>query len=321
MPLKIICLFINSDGIRIKILIDSKQEICFRCIFKRGCIRMVREPYAKHFYPGDCRSQIETFLKNYRVPEDPVRAVGGIVPHAGWVFSGAVAAKVFKSISVKTSPDTFILLGAVHTSRPRNNSLYAHGSWSTPFGDVKVDSELSELLLSKLDGNLIDDPEAHTGEHSVEVQTPLIKYLCPEAMIVPIAVLPDEHAPATGRKIGEIAASQTGKKIVVVGTTDLTHYGDSYYFTPFGYGEEAKEKMKENDSRIIELMLAMKSGDILNEVTHNQNACGPGAIAAAIEASKALGAEKGYLLEYTTSHDVMPEREFEMAVGYAGILF
>jgi MEMO1 family protein len=282
---------------------------------------MIREPYARHFYPGDAKSQIESFLHNYPVPEEPVRVVGGIVPHAGWVFSGAVAAKVFKCISVKASPDTFILLGAVHTSRPRSNSLYAHGSWTTPFGEVKVDDELSELLLAKLDGKLIDDPEAHMGEHSVEVQLPLIKYLCPGARIVPIAILPEEGAPSTGRKIGEIAASQTRKQIVVVGTTDLTHYGDSYYFTPFGYGNKAKEKMKENDSRMIQLMLEMRSAAILEEIKQNHNACGGGAIGATIEASKAMGADKGYLLEYTTSHDILPEKEFEMAVGYAGIVF
>lgn len=280
---------------------------------------ITRQPYARHFYPGDCSARIERFLKDYKVPKEPAKAVGGIVPHAGWVFSGAVAAKVFKCISVKTDPDTFILLGAVHTWRLRN-SIYSHGSWSTPLGDVKIDEEVSETLLDVLAGDIIDDPEAHEGEHSLEVQLPFIKYLCPEAKIVPVAIPPDENAHITGRKIGE-AASGMGKKIVVVGTTDLTHYGDSYGFTPYGYGEEAKKRMKESDSRIIELALRMRSIEIRKEAQKSHNACGSGALAATVAAAKALGAEKGYLLEYTTSHDVMPEGEFEMAVGYAGILF
>ncbi len=281
---------------------------------------MTRQPYARHFYSGDCSAQIERFLKDYKAPKEPAKAVAGIVPHAGWVFSGAVAAKVFKCISVKTVPDTFILLGAVHTWKPQGNSIYAHGSWSTPLGDVKIDEEVAETLLDLLSGDVIEDPEAHEGEHAIEVQLPFIKYLCPEAKIVPVAIPPDENAHITGKKIGE-AVSGMGKKIVVVGTTDLTHYGDSYGFTPYGYGEEAKKRMKENDSRIIELALRMRSSELRKEAQKSHNACGSGAFAATVAAAKAMGAEKGYLLEYTTSHDVMPEGEFEMAVGYAGILF
>jgi len=279
-----------------------------------------RQTYARQFYPGDCREQIEHFLKGYKVPEEPAKAVGGVVPHAGWVFSGAVAAKVFKCISVKTEPDTFILLGAVHTWKPRGNSIYSRGSWATPLGDVQIDEKVAQAMIEFLGEDIIVAPEAHEGEHSLEVQVPFIKYLCPEAKIVPIAIPPDDNAHAAGEKIGE-AASAMGKKIVVVGTTDLTHYGDSYGFTPYGYGEEAKKLMKESDSRIIELALQLKSIAIRKEVQKSRNACGSGALAATVAAAKAMGAGKGYLLEYTTSHDIMPEGEFEMAVGYAGILF
>ncbi len=283
-------------------------------------MQMVRQPYARNFYPGDCRTQIEQFLKGYKPPEEPARAVAGIVPHAGWVFSGAVAAKVFKCISVKTKPDTFILLGAVHTGRPRGNSIYSRGAWTTPLGDVKIDEEVAAALIKALAGDVIEDPYAHEGEHSLEVQVPFIKFLCPEAKIVPIAIPPDENAHITGRKLGE-AVSGMGKKIVVVGTTDLTHYGDPYGFTPFGYGPEAKKKMQESDARIIELALRMRAVDIRKEAQKSHNACGSGAMAATVAAAKAMGAEKGYLLEYTTSHDVMAEGEFDMAVGYAGIVF
>lgn len=201
-----------------------------------------RQPYARQFYPGDCAAQIEQFLKGYSVPHEPANAVAGMVPHAGWVFSGALAAKVFKCLSVKSAPDTFILLGAVHTWRPQGNSVYSTGSWSTPLGDVKVDTETAEIIIRTLAGDVIEDTEAHAGEHSLEVQLPFIKYLCPEACIVPIAIPPGDNAHITGRKIGE-AVARIDKKIVVVGTTDLTHYGDPYGFTPYGYGEGAKKKM------------------------------------------------------------------------------
>jgi MEMO1 family protein len=281
---------------------------------------MVRQPYAENFYPGDCKTQIEHFLKGYKPPEEPARPVGGIVPHAGWVFSGAVAAKVFKCLSLKAKPDTFILLGAVHTWKPRGNSIYSSGAWSTPLGDIKIDDEVAAGLIEALAGDIIEDPDAHAGEHSLEVQVPFIKFLCPEAKIVPVAMPPGEDSHITGRKLGE-AASKMGKKIVVVGTTDLTHYGAPYGFIPFGHGPEAKKKMQENDSRIIELALRMKAADIRNEAQKNHNACGSGALAATVAAAKAMGAEKGHLLEYTTSHDAMDEGEFDMAVGYAGIIF
>ncbi len=280
----------------------------------------VRKPCARQFYPGDCRSRIEKFLEGFEVPEEPVKAVAGVVPHAGWTFSGAVAAKVFKCISTKSDPDVFIVLGAVHTWRPRGNSVYAKGSWETPLGEVKVDEEVASRLLDLLAEDIAEDPSAHDGEHSIEVQLPFVKYLCPGAKIVPIAMPPHENAHMIGRKIGE-AASRIGKKIVVVGTTDLTHYGDVYGFAPYGYGTEAKRRMRGNDLRMIELALTMKSGDIRREAERNHNACGSGALAATVSAAGAMGAGKGHLIEYTTSYDVMPEGEFQMAVGYGGILF
>jgi len=278
-----------------------------------------RKPCARQFYPGDCKAQIEKFLEGYEVPEGVMKAVAGIVPHAGWIFSGAVAAKVFKCISVKKDPDTFILLGTVHTCGLMGNSLYARGSWETPLGEVKIDEEVAERLLDLPGGYILEDASAHEGEHSIEVQVPFIKYLCPDAKIVPVSVPPDDSH-VTGRKIGE-AVYGMGKKIVVVGTTDLTHYGAAYGFTPFGSGDEAKRLMRENDRRMIELAVNMKYAEIGEEAERNRNACGPGALAATVAAAKAMGADKGCLLEYTTSHDVMPEGGFRMAVGYAGIVF
>jgi AmmeMemoRadiSam system protein B len=274
---------------------------------------------ARQFYPGDCRAQIEKFLARYEVPKKPVKPVAGVVPHAGWIFSGDIAARVFKCISVRSEPDTFILLGSVHTLRPRGNSLYARGSWETPLGEVRIDEEAAGRLLDLLGEDIVEDPAAHAGEHSIEVQLPFIKCLCPDAKIVPVAVPPnDTHL--TGRRIGE-AMSEIGRKIVVVGTTDLTHYGDAYGFTPYGYGDEAKRRMRENDFRMIELAVNMKSSEVGKEAERNRNACGAGALAATVSAAGAMGAEKGHLIEYTTSYDVMPEGEFEMAVGYAGIVF
>jgi len=108
---------------------------------------------------------------------------------------------------------------------------------------------------------------------------------------------------------------------VVVASSDLTHYGERYGMAPAGTGPAAETWMKANDRRIIDLATAMKAEAIVPEAESHHNACGSGAMAAAVACAKALGRKNGVLVEYTTSHDVMPEGEFDMAVGYAGIVF
>lgn len=255
----------------------------------------------------------------FRSPDTPEHIVAGIVPHAGWFFSGRLAAKVFKCLKEKNQVDTFILLGAIH-SFPERNSLFSSGSWATPFGALEADEGIASILLEAVGEDLIEDPEAHAGEHSLEVQTPFIKYFFPAAKIVPIRVNPDNKAARLGRKIGEVVA-KSKKNIAVIGTTDLTHYGDDYGFAPSGGGKGALEWMKDNDQRIVKLAIDMRSEAIVEEAMMHHNACGSGALAATIAAAEVLGAKKGVLLGYTTSFEVSPDPEFFRAVGYAGIVF
>jgi MEMO1 family protein len=280
----------------------------------------MRQPVALNFYEEECRrEQIESYLKGFQVPKEPTKLVGGIVPHAGWRYSGAVTAKVFKCIKEKAHPDTFVLFGAVH-SLVQKSALFSRGAWATPLGEVAIDDKTANLILSSLKNEVRDNPIAHSNEHSIEVQLPFIKYFFPEAKIVPIMVVPDKSAILIGNKIAEIIRNSK-VEIAVVGTTDLTHYGDAYGFAPWGYGSEAQSKMRENDEQIIHLITQLKTQEIIAEVMRNQNACGPGALAATVSAAKVLGTEKGVLIDYTTSFDVLPERQFRMAVGYAGIIF
>jgi len=280
----------------------------------------IRPQFAEQFYPGDCIRQIEDFKKSFTPPDEPADIKGGIVPHAGWFFSGATAAKVFLSIQTQKAPEAFVLLGTVHVHGVRKNSIYSTGSWSTPLGEIKVNDAIAAMLLDEMPGLLDDNPQAHLYEHSIEVQTPMIKYLFPKTSIVPIAVPPGEEAVALGEGIGKVISGQ-GLNAVVIGSTDLTHYGDNYGFTPAGYGPEAYRWMRENDEKIIRLALGLKAREILDEAAADYNACGPGAMAAAAAASKAMGSKGGVLLEHVTSYDVYPQGEFDMAVGYAGIIF
>jgi AmmeMemoRadiSam system protein B len=236
-----------------------------------------------------------------------------------------VAAKVFASIRASANaakrsvPETFVIFGAVH-QWPGESAVYARGAWATPLGNIAIDEELAARILGGSEGLATDNSAAHDGEHAIEVQLPFVKYLFPQAKIVPIAVRPDEKAVKLGERVGRIVKKDS-RPVAIMGSTDLTHYGDVYRFAPQGYGGAARRWQKENDRRILDLAEHMKASEIVPEARRHQNACGPGAMAATVAAAVALGAERGYLLEYTTSFDVAPEPEFRMAVGYAGILY
>lgn len=177
-----------------------------------------------------------------------------------------------------------------------------------------------------LAGDLLEDnPRAHVGEHSIEVQVPLIQHLFPDAKIVPIAVLPEPAATEIGLAVAR-AIRNSGCDAVCLGSTDLTHYGPAYGFTPRGYGEKAIQWVRdENDRRMIDLALRLDAEAAVPEAESRTNACGSGAVAATLAAARQLGAERGCLVHYTTSYDVMREqmgeRDSDAAVGYAGLIF
>ena len=285
----------------------------------------IRRPaVAGRFYPGDragCVEMIEECLPEEPSPDLPDEIVAGLVPHAGWAFSGPVAAKVFAAIKAQGAPETFVILSAMHRWGASRPAVYAHGRWATPLGEVEVDEELAAAILETGAGLLVESPEAHSGEHSAEVQVPFIQYLFPEAKILPILVPPEEDAARVGELIGRVVEAAQ-RRVAIIGTTDLTHYGASYYgFAPAGTGQQALEWVRANDERVINLILSMQAEEIVAEAAAHHNACGGGAIAGTVAAARTKGADKGHLLEYTTSHHVMPRGPATDFVGYAAIVF
>jgi len=278
-----------------------------------------RPMHNRSFYPGDLKRQVEDFLSGFEPPDEPVDLVGGVVPHAGWMFSGRVAAKVWRTLAERRRPRSVILFGAVHNPSVEVNAIYPEGSWETPLGDVEVDAELAALILNAVSALAAADPDAHRGEHSIEVQMPFIKALLPGVKVVPIAVSP-HHQPV---QLGDLIAHATkGLPVIAVGSSDLTHYGeDRFAFAPRGTGPAAHEWMKSNDQRVILLAERLLAEEIPPEVAAHHNACGPGALAAVTAFARARGSEGGIVLEHTTSHEVVPEASFTAGVGYAGMVF
>jgi len=282
---------------------------------------------AGQFYPGDrdsCIAEINECLREAEPAKSlPETIVAGIVPHAGWTFSGSLAAMVFSAIKQRYEKvDTFIIFGAVHRYYGSSPAVYDKGSWSTPLGEIAIDEELADAVL-KTDA-AVSDSSAHQDEHSIEVQVPFIQHLFADAKILPILTQPNKQSISLGEAVGGIVKQQK-KTIICIGSTDLTHYGPGYGFNPQGIGESGIKWAKNvNDKAFINLAIEMKAQQILTEAMEKQNACGPGAAAAAITAAKALGKTKGILLAHTHSNEVM-ERKFNQpgkeSVGYAAIVY
>lgn len=293
---------------------------------------MIREAaFAGRFYADksdDCLAAVEDCVR--RAGETPAmqnaddldRISGGVVPHAGWVYSGPVAAKVFLEISKRPHPQAVVIFGAIHVLHGHLPTVFPSGAWETPLGLAPVEDRLAERLMGST-GLLESNPHAHENEHSIEVEVPFIQHLLPGSLIVPIMIPMNDKAVPLGRAVGRACRSY-GVKTLFLCSTDLTHYGSGFRFTPEGHGEAALRWSKDvNDRRMIDLMLDMRADDAVKEAVTHKNACGGGAIAATLAACDAYGAKLPRLLEHTASHEVGLARfkqQSDDTVGYAGIV-
>jgi hypothetical protein len=250
-------------------------------------------------------------MEQFSVQRDRVR--GGIVPHAGWFFSGRLAALVFHAAAQAGQPDVVAVFGG-HLG-PGNGIIYNDEAWETPLGPMEVDRELTQALM----GEFRLSPEGPaTNDNTVEVQMPLARYFFPESRLVSLRAPHDQTAVDLGRKTARLAREQ-GKSLKAFGSTDLTHYGPNYGFSPQGQGPDAVQWVKEvNDQGFIQRALEMDLEGMLEHAAQNHSACSAGGAAAAAAACREMGADSGELLDYYTSYDLMPGTSF---VGYAGIVF
>ena len=283
---------------------------------------------AASFYPADessCRSLVEECIGRSRTLDEPSGTVlGGVVPHAGWVYSGPTAAALFKTLRERgENARTVVIFGAVHSWGVPGAALQAEGLWRTPLGEVEVDAEIASALLAGGRTGLVEHAAAHEGEHSIEVQLPLMQVILGDVKIVPVAMPPEAEPVEVGAAAGTILAG-LDRPVAVVGSTDLTHYGPSFYgWAPRGVGAEAHRwVVEENDRRIIDMMLELSAETIVPEAKRSRNACGAGAIAATIAACREMGASSATLIDQTTSYEAGGSRgEATDFVGYAAVSF
>jgi AmmeMemoRadiSam system protein B len=268
------------------------------------------------FYAGKAESlkrQIEEcFLhelgpgKIPTVMEGPRRIVGLVCPHAGYMYSGPVAAHAYYNLASDGKPEIVVLFGPNHTGYGSALAVVNEGFWRTPLGDVEVDGETANKIVRE--ARIVDvDDSAHRYEHSIEVQLPFLQYLFGSAFkIVPICFLmQDLHS---SREVGQaVAKVLAGRNALIIASSDMTHY------EPHRIAEK-KDLMA---LRAVEAMDEERFYSIIEE--HRITACGYGPIIALITAAKALGAREAKLLCYKTSGDVTGD--YSAVVGYAAVQF
>jgi AmmeMemoRadiSam system protein B len=261
----------------------------------------VRMPAAIGFYDGrpqTCLRDARALLEAARVPTDlPQGRPGGLVPHAGWVYSGALAALTIKALHEETPLTSVVLFTADHWGAAGVGEVFDSGCWRTPLGDVPIDEALARAILAgdAGGGTFAANCRAHAREHSGEVQVPLLQVLCPGVKIVPIAVPPTPLAMTIGRAVGALLAREfPGTR--VLGSTDLTHHGGGRFPAPGGRGQAGAAWSAANDKRMLDVIAALDAPGVIEEARRHANACGAGAIAAAIAAGGELGAAAGRLL-------------------------
>jgi AmmeMemoRadiSam system protein B len=273
---------------------------------------------SRGWYPWDgkdCRKEIESFLEGWSPPSNlEIRGLGGIVPHAGWYFSGKITARVFNTLKSKGKVDLVVVFGG-HLGTEDLPLIVEEGSWETPFGDIEIHTDFVSYLVKRIG---MKKEISLSGDNTIEIQLALVKHFFPEAKLLALRSPVSRKAISLGEEVAAITKEE-GLSIIAIGSTDLTHYGPNYGFLKKGIGPSSVDWVKkENDKGFIDRALKMDSEGLLRHALDNDSACSAGAAASAVAACKSMGAEKGILLDYYTSYDILPDESF---VGYAGILY
>jgi MEMO1 family protein len=261
--------------------------------------------------PSACKAEINQFIAGTTPLPPGTKVFGGIVPHAGWFFSGKAAARVFFSAAKVAQPQVVCVFGG-HLGSNSPPLLVADDAWETPLGDVPLATEFYKPLAQRL--TLRGESP---GDNTIEVQLPLVKFFFPQAKVLALRAPHSTTAIDLGKAVAAVA-NELKISILAFGSTDLTHYGPNYGFAPKGFGPEAVQWVKEvNDKKFIDQALKLDGPGMLKAANQDQSACSAGGAVAAVAVAKAMGAARAKLLDYYTSYDVMPNDSF---VGYAGIV-
>jgi len=265
---------------------------------------MIRPPaVAGRFYssdPEELSRDVNSYLSG---AGERISALGCVVPHAGYIYSGLVAGAVYSSLQI---PQRCILLGPRHYPRGASMAILTEGSWRTPFGEAPIDSGLARELAHACP-RLREDAVAHESEHSLEVQLPFLQRLVPDFRFVPVVLGTDRYPVLEdlGRAVARVVAAQTSP-VLVIASSDMNHY-------------ESDAVTRVKDQMAIARILELDPRGLYDTVrSEGITMCGYAATVAMLAAVLELGAKEARLIRYATSGDI--SGDYDKVVGYAGIV-
>jgi AmmeMemoRadiSam system protein B len=262
------------------------------------------------WYPRDS-GEIQRFLSEFDRRGPFSRAA--IAPHAGWYYSGRTAARAVSCL--EPDAQTIAVLGG-HLPAGYPVLLAMEDAVRTPFGAMPIDAELRSILQDELDGK-----EDHFRDNTVEVLLPMVRFFFPKAELLWIRLPAQTESFDAGKTIAQ-AAAKLNRKIDVLASTDLTHYGRNYGFSPQGAGDAALRWVREvNDANFIRAVESADSGEVLLRAERDSSACSAGAVLGAMGFAEEAGLSGARLLEYATSADVGDGEAPDSFVGYAAFAF
>ncbi len=264
-----------------------------------------RSIIAGSWYPGDAETlkrQIGQYLGAAKESQAGGRLLGLIVPHAGYLYSGPIAAFAYKNVGPR-NVSTVILVGPSHSALFEGAAVYGSGAWETPLGRVEIDSDLSQKIISQDAEYIHDDPSAHAKEHSLEIQLPFLQIVLePGFRIVPIMLF--EHSLASCDRLAQALAQATKGRddVLLLASSDLSHY-------------HPDPEAKSLDMRVVEAVRAFDPEKLAGDLAFEKcEACGGGPMVTAMLACRYLGADRAVVYDYRTSGDVTGDRG--QVVGY-----
>ncbi len=301
------------------------------CILTQGCsgkdstdtaaVEEIRPPaVAGRFYPADpekLRLAIDGYIKDADTWTSPTHAepIAVIVPHAGYVYSGQIAADAFKRATQRREIDLVVILGTNHTTPGFDGfSIYPRGGYRTPLGVAEIDADIAGRLLES-DEKCVFNPELHRREHSVEVEVPFVQRLFPKAKIAPIVVGTTDldDCRRFGRKLADIVKD---RDLLIVASSDLSHYPEY---------EDALDVDKKTLDAVTTLDLEKVKSTIRRQMRRGIRnlstcACGEGPILVTMAAVNALGVDQSYTISRANSGDAIIG-DVSRVVGYGAVIF
>jgi AmmeMemoRadiSam system protein B len=232
-------------------------------------------------------------------------SIGFVVPHAGYIYSGPIAAHSYARLASEGKPEVFVLLGPNHTGAGEAVSVWSEGAWETPLGRANVDVDLAKEIISN-SRYARPDKLAHYEEHSIEVQIPFLQYLFKDVSIVPIAIM--YQVPEISEDLATSifkASSKLGRDVVVIASTDLTHY-------------EPHERAVEKDKIVLDKIKSLDPVGLFDVVLRkNISMCGVAPVMTLLYYAKLSGSSGAEVLKYGTSGDVSGDKS--LVVGYSAV--